>query len=358
MSPVRILIAASATGGHLYPAISLAQALKTNHPECDILFVINDKPLGSSILKDSNIPFQLISADSISLENPIRFARGLARLIVSFFESFSIIRYFKPSKVIGFGGYAAFPVILASWIFKKPIIIHEQNVIAGLSNRACAIFAKGVAISFEKTKAYFKSPKVILTGMPLRKEFYGANGKPLDVSNKLRILALGGSQGAHRINVALTEALRIMNQNELKGFEVFHITGRGDLEYVKDVYRDLGGCFKAEPYISDIISLYKWCDLIISRAGASTIFELMQLSKPSILTPYPYGGAHQIENAKVLSDIGAAILIPDGEFTPQRLKRELLDLENNRHIISEMSSKLNTLPKPNGCENLTNLICG
>ncbi|MBI4336072.1 MAG: undecaprenyldiphospho-muramoylpentapeptide beta-N-acetylglucosaminyltransferase [Candidatus Omnitrophica bacterium] len=357
---MRALIASSATGGHLYPAISLSRSIKKRLPEAQLLFVINNKPLAISILKENNLPFERISAESVSFENPFRFTKGILSLALSFFESLLIVNSFRPDKVIAFGGYASFPIVLAAWIFRKPVIVHESNVIAGLANRACGFFADKVAVSFEKTKAYFKGRDVVVTGMPLREEFYAAAGEPFakKEKDKLRILALGGSQGSHRINDSLIEALSMMNRNELDGLEVFHITGAADLNDAKSAYKDLGDNFKAEAFRGDIISLYKWADLIIARAGASTITEIVQFSKPSILVPYPYAGGHQTENAKILSAIGAAILISDGEFTSNRLKRELLDLENNKHMLSEMASKLKALPKPNGCENLTNLICG
>lgn len=355
---MKILIVSSATGGHLYPAISLSRSIRKKLPDVQILFVINNKPLAVSILKENSLPFELISAEAVSFENPFRFIKGILSLALSFFESLFIVKGFAPDRVVAFGGYASFPIVLAAWIFKKPIIIHESNVVAGSANRVCGIFSGKVAVSFEKTKAYFNASKVIVTGMPLREEFYGTYKEPVSANAKLRILALGGSQGSHRINGSLMEALNMMNKNELEGLEVFHITGSAGLGDAKSAYKDLGANFKAEAFRGDIISLYKWADLIIARAGASTINEIMQFSKPSILVPYPYAGGHQTENAKILSSIGAAILISDGEFTSNRLKRELLDLENNKHLLSGMASKLKALPKPNGCENLTNLICG
>lgn len=321
-SKYKILIVAGGTGGHFYPGFSLGQNLIQKGHE--VRFVCKKRDICIDLLKKNNIDYYEISLIGLPRKLGFKLIKFPFLLIKSYFESRKILKNYKPSIVLGMGAYLSYPVILAAKKEKIPILIHEQNSIPGLANKMLAKHAVKIAAGFENALKYFPSDKAVYTGNPVRKELFKAdNKKALEYfgidNDKFRILIFGGSQGARHINHIAVECLRRFD-NCRDNLQFIHICGKNDIEMIRDKYREYGIDAKVYEYLDDIGNAYAIADLIICRAGASTISELMILNKPAILIPFPHAtGNHQEYNALELVKKGNAMLLKDKDLYPDVL---------------------------------------
>ena len=261
-------------------------------------------------------------------------------------QSFSIIRDHSPLLVLGMGSYSAGPVCLAAKFMKIPTAIHEQNSYPGLTNRLLGGFVDRIFISFEESRRHFKNRSVYLTGSPVREEFIHHPGYGGSEGKKFTILVVGGSQGARAINRAFVKALVEMKKKK-RNPEVIHQTGKVDYSQVIEDYRknDLKG--EIVPFIQDIADAYKHADVVVSRAGALTIFELAAMGKPSILIPYPYAAnQHQEINAKSLVKAGAAEMIHERDLDGQSLSALLTKYMDDSLILKKMGGLASKMGRP------------
>jgi UDP-N-acetylglucosamine--N-acetylmuramyl-(pentapeptide) pyrophosphoryl-undecaprenol N-acetylglucosamine transferase len=244
---------------------------------------------------------------------------------------------FRPEVVIGFGGYISGPILLLASLSKTKTIIHEQNIYPGKTNRILARFVDKVAVTFPETKKYLNryESKIIISGIPLRKEFKRESIK----RDIFSVLIVGGSQGASALNRLVPEAAGLINSERKKEFEVIHISGHRDRDEVIKAYRDKDIKSEVFSFTDEIPKFYNACDFVISRAGAATVSELLFLGKPSILIPYPYAGGHQRLNAAVLRDRGIAVLLEEETLTAEILRDTVIKFMN-KDILVEMSGKL------------------
>ena len=333
--PGKILIAVSSTGGHIYPGLAVAAALKEHGRD---VFFVGKNP---GIIEKEGYRFYGISASGftrrLSFETPIFFIKFFYSII----QSIRILLKERPEFVIGFGGYISFPVIFTAWLLNIPAIIHEQNLIPGIANKLSAKFADKICVSFEASKKYFPAGSVIFSGNPVRLKILNIS-KPVTASRfPITVLIFGGSQGAHGINIAMINSLgKLLPVKEKIRF--IHIAGEDDYETVKNVYPDKGFSAEVHKYLYDIETAYQKASFVVCRAGATTIAELIALRMPAILIPYPYSTeGHQNANAKYLAENGCATLIEEKEI--KKLPEKITEIISHPETLSEMSKSYQKL---------------
>jgi UDP-N-acetylglucosamine--N-acetylmuramyl-(pentapeptide) pyrophosphoryl-undecaprenol N-acetylglucosamine transferase len=335
---MRILVAAGASGGHIFPAASFIETLKDKNIQTR--FILPKRSIKIQI-RDFACEVNYISVSPIKLSIGFKNLFSVLNLLKGFSESVFILAKFRPDIVVGFGSLVCVPVLLSSWMFKIKTIIHEQNVIPGRATRFLAVFVDRVAISFSKTKDYLKIPesKIVFTGNPLRKDLKRCDKpKALDFfgfkEDKFTILVMGGSQGSHRINAGFLKAVSSIPSRSI--LQIIHLTGLQDYVFLRERYKDLDIKVKLFSFLEEMQFAYSIADLVLSRAGATTLAEIMSFRLPAIITPYPFAYKHQLANAKVLESLGSAIIINDEELETDRLRQLIQELINNPDKIKQM----------------------
>jgi UDP-N-acetylglucosamine--N-acetylmuramyl-(pentapeptide) pyrophosphoryl-undecaprenol N-acetylglucosamine transferase len=347
---VRVLIAGGGTGGHLFPAIAMAEAFKKKDSATEIQFVVTIRPLDSRVLTERGYPFKTLKMEGIKGKGIAGKIRTLFRLPRVMTQSQNIIKTFSPDLVLGVGGYVSGPVVLAAWWKGLPCAVQEQNSIPGLTNRWLGKVVDRVFGAFRENEAYFPKGKLRITGNPLRQEMKGLpkeNGSPL---KPLTLLIIGGSQGAHRINQTVIEALDALIpwRGDL---HFIHQTGEKDEKAVVLAYRQKGFDGQVRPFISDMVQVYRQADGVISRAGAMSVTEIMGMGKPSLLIPFPYAANnHQESNARALVRAGAAEMVLEKDLTPALLADRIRGWLGNRERLMEMGRKAGELAHPGAAE--------
>ena len=353
---MKIIIAGGGTGGHLFPALALAEAFKDREPQNEILFVGSRKGLEASIVTREGYPFKTIEVASLKGRTLGQKIRSLMALPRSLGQSRRLIHSFRPDLVLGVGGYASGPVVLTAWAMGYRTAIHEQNAFPGLSNRILGRFVDRVFLSFAGSARHFPQQTAILTGNPVRRRMRRQESmKKRGPESKFTLFIFGGSQGANRLNRAMGEAL--IHLRELKGrLRIIHQTGDKDYPAVQEAYRREGFEAEVHPFIHDMDRAYAAADLVLCRAGATTLFELMAMGKPAILVPYPYAANdHQTLNAKTLVDAGAALMVVNGDLSGVQLSRILRQLSADPARLKEMEERAASLAKPEAAEKIVNL---
>jgi UDP-N-acetylglucosamine--N-acetylmuramyl-(pentapeptide) pyrophosphoryl-undecaprenol N-acetylglucosamine transferase len=329
-----MLLAGGGTGGHLFPAVALAQRLLETEPGSEVLFVGTERGIEARVLPKLALPLRTIDIAGFVGAGLRGKLALLPRLVRSVRQSLGILGQFRPEVVVGVGGYASAPVLLASRLRGVPYLIHEQNAWPGLTNRLLGRWARRVCLSFAEAQGAFRRGRPVLTGNPLRR---GMEECPPLPEGAPLLLAFGGSQGARAVNSALLAALPALE--EWRGrLRIIHQTGADDLERVRDGYRQAGWEAEVVPFIDDMAAAYARAHLVLCRAGATTIAELTACGRPSILVPYPFAAAdHQTGNARALAGRGAARLLPQAELTGERLGREVGALLADRQRLLAMA---------------------
>jgi len=353
----RFLIAGGGTGGHLFPGIAIAQEVMARNPKNKVLFVSSGKPFEKDILSKNGFKHITISSGGIkrlSLQQQFRSAIKIPKGIL---QSVFILKTFKPSIVIGVGSYSAGPVVISAWLMRIIVVLHEQNTIPGITNRILSYFAKRIYISFEDTKQHLNSRKVYYTGNPVRKEFL----EQAAVSNKIHknnsdkidlftILILGGSQGAHALNMAIIESLTQLNDGN---YFFIHQTGLQDEHEVKHVYQSLNISSVVQAFFDDMVQQYKRADLVICRAGATTVAEITAMGKCAIFIPYPFAADnHQVVNAKALVNTGAAEMILQKDLCAKLLTRRIEYYASHPDALSLMAVKAKQMGRPEAAKTI------
>lgn len=318
---MKVLICAAGSGGHIYPALSLAKELKLSMPSVKIIFFCARKSIDKEIFRKTDYKVFFINVISFDLRAKMNmlifFLKNFYFLIKFSIESikvFFLINTLKPNVVVGFGGISSIAAILGAWMLRIPSLIHEQNVIPGKANRLLGRFAVKIAVGFQQSLSYFKHGKVIYTGNPIRGNLLKVGKKQaqealgLDAF-KFTVLVFGGSQGSDFINKIFIRLLRELPREKLKSLQIIHITGTKDNRDIEIFYRQRGLRAKVFSYCFEMSNAYSAADLVISRAGAGTVNEISFFGIASILIPYPYAAAHQMANAEFLSQKGAAFII-------------------------------------------------
>ena len=332
---MRVIIAGGGTGGHLFPGIAIAEELAMRDQNNHVLFVGTTAGLEARILPKRKIPLQTIPVRGLKGKSPVHKLESLGTIPWAVMRSLRIIRSFCPDLVIGLGAYVAGPLLLAASLLRIPRVIQEQNVIPGATNRISARMAHRVFLSFEESRRYFNPEKVVVTGNPIRREF------SLPVAAKkakgFGLLVFGGSRGAHRINQAMVDALDSLG--DLKShLRIIHQTGSDDAQKVAKTYQQKGFTARVESFIEDMVTAYRESDLIVCRAGATTIAELTACGRAAILIPYPFAANnHQEINARTLVDRGAAHMILDRNLSGASLAGTIRLFFNTPSMIRTMA---------------------
>lgn len=282
--------------------------------------------------------------------------RSLMAVPRSLIQSGHLIHSFKPHLVLGVGGYASGPVVLTAWVMGYKTAIQEQNAFPGLSNRILSKVVDRAFISFPTSARFFPRPKTILTGNPVRRMLcrIGITQRP-ELESKFTLFIFGGSQGAHRLNQVMGETLIYLR--ELRGrIRMIHQTGDRDYAAVKEAYQREGLEAEVHSFIYDMDRAYTAADLVLCRAGATTLFELMAAGKPAILVPYPYAANdHQTLNARTLVDAGAALMVANGDLSGVKLSKILKDLMQDLPRLKRMGERAAALGKPDAAQTIVNL---
>jgi UDP-N-acetylglucosamine--N-acetylmuramyl-(pentapeptide) pyrophosphoryl-undecaprenol N-acetylglucosamine transferase len=341
---MRVLIAAGGTGGHFFPAVALAEAFMVRDPKGSILFAGTDHPLEVLAFSQRGFDHVSIPAEGLKGQSICGQCQTLVRLPMSIWQAMKTIRRFKPDIVIGFGGYASGAVALAGKFMGKKMVIHEQNRLPGLTNRILGRFADRIFISFPDDLAVFKRSKTVFTGNPVRREVLGTESGQRK-SKGFTVLVVGGSQGAHAINCAVVDALDHLKKASQRTF--IHQTGPKDAPWVAMAYEQRGIRAMVEPFIDDMARAYHSADLVVCRAGASTVAELAALGKPAIFVPFPFAAnSHQELNARYVADRGGAEVILEKDLDGASLARRIDHYASNPKALQGMSARASALGCP------------
>lgn len=357
---MRIIIVGGGTGGHLYPGIALAHEFKRKDPDNRILFVGTQRGLEQTVVPREGFALKTLWVDGLTGMPWHRVLWGLLKLPIALLQSFGILLNFRPHLVVGVGGYVTGPFMIAAFLWRAPRLIQEQNVFPGTTNRILARLANGIAISFAQSEKYFPPGRTRLTGNPIRQEFHERPENAIRPSSapalRFHLLVTGGSQGAHAINVAMVEALPHL-EGVKERLRIVHQTGPRDFAWVEERYRETGWKeTRVLDFIYDMANRHREADLILSRAGATTLAEIATAGKPAILVPFPFAiHNHQEINARALEEAGAAQVILNRELTGERLAQAILSLMNHPEQLVEMGKKGKELGRADAAERVVAL---
>ncbi|MBL7155599.1 MAG: undecaprenyldiphospho-muramoylpentapeptide beta-N-acetylglucosaminyltransferase [Candidatus Omnitrophica bacterium] len=346
---MKVLIASGGSGGHIFPAVSLAKELESEAVE--IIFVASRRELDRNILENKKYKKIFLSANPMPYNFGYRFFIFAFKLILDSFHALYILANCRPGMVIGFGGYTGGTIVLLAALIGIKTIIHEQNVVPGRTNRFLDRFVDKVTISFSETKKYFRNRNIVITGNPLRKESLEDCGPQgfLDLGlekDKMTILVMGGSQGARSLNDLVSKSVGLLPDEKKRRLQLLHIAGPKNVEKIRKRYEENGIHGKVFGFIKDINEAYSVCDLAISRSGAAAVFELAAFKKPMILIPYPDEKNNQRFNAQFFARENAAIYRDEKRITNEELKNliiGLMDDPDKRKILAENAGRLSVV---------------
>jgi len=352
--PIRLLLTGGGTGGHLFPAIATAEAFCRRFPGTRVLFVGTRRKMDKVSLAQYGFSTRGIHCQGIKGKGVLALTRALLLLPLSLVEALWHILRFRPHLVVGVGGYVTGPVVAAARLLGRPALIHEQNSVPGLANRKLGPLATRICLSLPGSEAFFPAGKTVLTGNPVRHkilEMAGKRGRAID--DKLTILVLGGSLGAHRVNEVVVEAMTRYGALLPPGTEIIHQTGAADEQMVRAAYEQAGIHATVAAFFTDMAEVYGKCDLLVSRAGATTLAELAILGKPAVLIPYPFAADdHQYRNACYYADSGGAVVLVERELTAGKLAETLVGLAGNPGRLAEMAEAMRALGRPDAAERI------
>ena len=352
---MKVLIAGGGTGGHLFPGIALAEEVTTRHHGNEVVFVGTERGLEARVVPKEGYPLELVKVQGLKGKNLLALLKALIALPLAFIESFRILARHKPDVVVGVGGYASGPVVLAAWLMGIPTAIQEQNALPGLTNKVLGRIVRVVFTSFEEARRFFPEKKVQLIGNPIRRKLMDNYLRSHVAHERFSLLVFGGSLGARGINQRMIEALDHLG--DLKdGLHFVHQTGKNDVEQVRKGYAEKGFQADVVEFIDDMSSAYARADLVVCRAGATTLAELTVCKKASILIPFPHAtDDHQAVNAKALVDAGAALMFRESELTGQKLAETIRALKGQPSQLKSMEKKAGLLGRPEAAKELADV---
>lgn len=344
-APVRrtIVLAGGGTGGHVFPLIAVAEALTALAPDVRLVFVGTERGIETQVVPARGFELRLVHIEPIRGRGVFGGIRGASKAAESVPEAVRLLRELKPAVVFSIGGYAAGSVSVAAKLLRIPLALMEPNAVVGLTNRLIARFVDRAYTTYVESERHFPREALRRTGLAIRRGFepqpYTYDGE------RLRVLVLGGSQGAKTLNEVVPTALA--------GFDgalsVVHQSGKGQDQAVRAAYQRLGVTFPVEvlPFINDMPSALAAADLVIGRSGAGALAEICAIGRPSILVPYPYAsGDHQYFNAMALAHGGAAVCVRNAEATAERIQHELQNLVRDPDLLLEMAERALQFSKP------------
>jgi UDP-N-acetylglucosamine--N-acetylmuramyl-(pentapeptide) pyrophosphoryl-undecaprenol N-acetylglucosamine transferase len=347
-----IIVTGGGTGGHAFPALEIINEIKRREQNINVIWVGNSNSLEEKIASVNKINFVPLKVKKILGQTKFKKILALAALIKAVFICFGYFSKTRPKAVIGVGGYVSAPILLVAFLFNVKRYVAEQNVRPGLANKYLGKLATRVFINFEDSKAYFPSKKTILTGNPVRKEFFAIKRVP---KTSFNILITGGSLGAYFLNSNIPKVIKEINK-ECPDIFITHQTGGDMVEEVTAAYKTIDINASVVGFINDMPKAFGNSDLVISRAGATVISEIMASGTPSILIPYPYALGHQKDNAMVLVDHNAALMVMEGAGFVGSLALAIKKLYSDKNLLFNMSTKAKNLALPNASQKIVDII--
>ncbi|MBE9567264.1 MAG: undecaprenyldiphospho-muramoylpentapeptide beta-N-acetylglucosaminyltransferase [Proteobacteria bacterium] len=348
-----VLIMAGGTGGHVFPALAVADELKSRG--VPVVWLGTKAGIESRLVPAAGYPIEWMSISGLRGKNTLTLVLAPLRIVTACWQALMVLLKRNPCAVLGMGGFASGPGALMAWMLRKPLLVHEQNAIPGMTNKLSAKFASVVLQAFP---GVFK--QAVTTGNPVRQSICEIAAPELrladrytdeSASEKLRLLIIGGSLGAVKLNEVVPQGLAMMTDTDRP--EVIHQTGMKNIESAREAYRDAGVEAKVEAFIDDMPAVYEWADIVICRAGAMTVFELAAAGVASILVPYPYAvDDHQTVNAAYLERAGAAIIRQQDVLTADWIAETLNDFSANRNSLFDMAVAARKLAIPDSAKTI------
>lgn len=372
--PVTYLFAGGGTGGHLTPGLAVAAELKRTEGECRILFVGSDRPIEQQMIAGAGYPHVALPVESLQslLRRPLRF---LWRNWQAYRQCKALLRAERPATIIGLGGFASMPLVMAAIRSGLPAVLLEQNTIPGRANRTLCRAADAVCVAFEESRPHFdRACPIVVTGNPVRGDIVEAGNVPKRFSERLAatddqpsnddpgkpvLLILGGSQGAAGLNDAIAHMLRGAPET-WRRWRIIHQAGSAQCQSLRSIYSELGLDCDVAPFFSDMAECYARATLVIARAGATTLAELACTGCPAVLVPYPHAADnHQLRNAELFSQRGAARIVAqaaDPAETARALASSIESLLHDRSALTAMSEAMRALARPDAARNVVQVL--
>ncbi|HHO58825.1 MAG TPA: undecaprenyldiphospho-muramoylpentapeptide beta-N-acetylglucosaminyltransferase [Thiotrichales bacterium] len=346
-----VLIMAGGTGGHVFPALAVADELRARG--VPVVWLGTRAGIEARLVPDAGYPIEWLSVTGLRGKNLATLLLAPWRLTQACWQALQVIRKNRPGAVLGMGGFASGPGGLMAWLMRRPLLIHEQNAVPGLTNRLLAKIAGRILQAFPSAFG----DKAATLGNPVRKTICDLplpKNRLAQHQGRLRLLVVGGSLGAVKLNEMIPQALAKM-QNDARP-QVMHQTGLKNLEEAREQYRQCGVEAQVDAFIDDMATAYDWADLVICRAGAMTVFELAAAGIASILVPYPFAvDDHQTANAHYLADAGAAVIRQQSELSSDWLVETISDLMQHRERLLQMANAARALAKPDSAKQIADL---
>ncbi len=329
---MRAILAGGGTGGHVIPALAIAHELRTRY-QADVLFIGTERGIETRLVPAAGYRLELVQVGALKKVSLATRLRTLFALPAAILRSSEILQKFRPDVVIGVGGYASGPAMLAAALSAVPTVAFEPNVVPGFANRLLSVWVSMAAVQFAETCRRFR--RCAVTGVPVRQPFFTI---PPKTSGPPTLLVFGGSQGAHAINVAVMQALPLLCAG-LPGIHIIHQTGERDYNEAQAVYLRSGVSAEIAPFIEQMPEVFARADLLLCRSGASTVAEVAAAGKPAVCVPFPHAtDNHQLRNAEALVRARAAVLLEEKELTAEHLAETVIRLLQDRARLLEMGS--------------------
>jgi UDP-N-acetylglucosamine--N-acetylmuramyl-(pentapeptide) pyrophosphoryl-undecaprenol N-acetylglucosamine transferase len=346
---MRAILAGGGTGGHVIPALAIAHELQTQHA-AEIMFIGTSRGIENRLVPAAGFPLRLVKVGALKSVSFATRAKTLLALPQAVFDARRILSEFSPDVVIGVGGYASGPAMLAALLRGIPTLAFEPNVVPGFANRAVGRFVSAAAVHFEQTAKYFRNPQV--TGVPVRSSFFSVTPQP---HNNPTLLVFGGSQGARALNRVMIQGAASLLKR-LPSLHIIHQTGERDYAEAESAYSTLGGNIEIHRFLDDMPSFFARADLVLCRSGASTVAEIAAAGKPAIFVPFPHAtDDHQRRNAEALENAGAAIVLEETKLDEVWLADTVQALIEDPNRLRRMGESACALAHPNAARDIANM---
>jgi len=350
MNDAPILIMAGGTGGHVFPALAVARELMAHDRR--VIWLGTPRGIENRLIPDAGIALDHVRITGLRGKGALSWLQAPFRLAIAIWDALRIVRKRRPAVVLGMGGFASGPGGLAAWLLRRPLVIHEQNAVAGLTNRLLAGLAREVLQAFPGS--FSAGLDVRTVGNPVRKELFELEPPARRLArrdNVLRVLVLGGSQGAAALNTAVPQAAGLLAPEV--ALEFWHQAGSATLDLARQAYSDSNVSARVDPFIDDMAEAYGWADMVICRSGALTVSELAAVGLGAVLIPYPSAvDDHQTLNAGFLVAADAAVLLPQSQLTAANLAAELRAWAGDRDVVVARAANARALARPDATNEL------
>lgn len=350
---MKLLIAGGGTGGHVFPAIAIAREWLARGAEREVVLVGTQRGIETKLVPQAGLPLETIRVAGLKGKSGMTLAKNLAMLGAGFSDALAVVKRHQPAVAFGVGGYAAGPMLLATWLRGIPNVIFEPNAEPGFTNKVLARLACRIATGYDVT-AHAWGKKAVVTGCPVRPEFFAI--EPRVAQKPFRLLITGGSQGALPINRVFTAAAELLSARKQE-LRIVHQTGERDYNMVRAAYARHEIPAEVLPFLSNMAERFAWADVIVCRAGAITAAEVAAAGRAAIFIPFGRAtDSHQLRNAQAMTAAGAGRLITEAELTAERVTREIFSLLDQPRELEAISVKARSLARPQAAREIVDLI--